>query len=263
MVQLRQDGVVTRARVTVREVIASSDPAIAAGHRLLRRAFHEDELVTASEWRNSLREREAGLWWDSCWHLVVAELRGAVIGVASGTYLGNTNMGVVGYLAVSPAARGFGVGPRLRGRLRTLFQRDAQRINGEPLEAVIGEVHRDNPWLARLIRRDSVLALDFDYVQPSLHGTDRPVPLVLYYESLLRAPKRLPAAKIRRLLFTTWRRIYRIPRPMSRPEFRRMLRSLHGRTYVGQLQLKDLPALRRSVAPSGAAAARPRRPAVR
>lgn len=252
----------TRVRITVREVVASSDPAITAGHRLLRRAFHADELVAASEWRNSLKEREAGLWWDSCWHLVIAEHRGAVIGVASGTYLGNINTGVVGYLAVSPTAQGFGVGPRLRGRLRTLFHRDAKRITGEALEAVIGEVHRDNPWLSRLVRRDSVLALDFDYVQPSLHGDERPVPLVLYYESLTRILKRLPAARIRRLLFTTWRRIYRIARPMSRPEFRRMLRSLQGRTYVGRLQMKDLPALRRSVATSSVVEVRPRQPAL-
>lgn len=239
----------TAPRLTVREVIQPTDPALAAGHRLLRGAFHKNELVPASEWRNSLRERAAGLWWDSCWHLVVAERRGVVVGLASGTYLGNVNTGVVGYLAVSESARGFGVGPRLRRRLRGLFHRDARRIARAPLEGIIGEVRADNPWLERLIRRDSALALNFPYFQPSLHATEAPVPLVLYYESLDRVRRRLPAAKIRQLLFTTWRRVYRIARPMARREFQQMLRSLQGRTFVGQVKLKDLPALREAAAP--------------
>jgi hypothetical protein len=234
----------TPPRVTVREVVSPADPAMLAGHRLLRRAFHKNELVPVGEWRNSLREREAGLWWDICWHLVVAERGGVVIGLASGTYLGNVNTGVVGYLVVSPLAQGAGVGPRLRRRLRDLFHRDARRIAGMPLEGVIGEVRPDNPWLARLIRRDKALALDFEYFQPSLHAGEPAVPLVLYYESLDRIRRRLPAAKVRRLLFTTWRRIYRIARPMARREFRRMLASLQGRTFIGRLKLSDLSALR-------------------
>ena len=228
-------------RPAFREVFDPADPSMVAAHQLLQRSFHKSELVPRSEWRNLLRERKAGLWFDSRWHLIVADLAGEVIGVASGTYLGNVNTGVVGYLAVSEAARGLGVGPRLRARLRTLLRRDALKIAGEPLEAIIGEVRPDNPWLRTLVRRDRVLALDFAYYQPHLHLFSRPVPLVLYYESLGRNRRQLPVALLRKLLFTTFRRIYRIARPMSNAAFRRMLAELEGRKSIGRLAAGDLP----------------------
>ncbi len=235
-------------RPSFREVIDPTDPALLQAHTLLRRAFHKTELVSRSEWQESLSERDAGLWSDSQWHILVAELEGEVIGVASGTYLGNINIGVIGYLAVSARARGFGVGPRLRKRLRTLFVRDARRIHGAPLEAIVGEVRPDNPWLRTLTRQESVLALDFDYLQPDLHRSGQPVPLVLYYESLTRIRRRLPTALLRRILYTTWRRIYRIARPMSHAPFRRMLAGLKGRKTIGKLTPEDLPTLASRVA---------------
>lgn len=226
---------------TYREVVRSDDPAIRRVHELIRRTFPADELVEPNEWRDSLREREAGLWSDSRWHLVIAEYKGAVIGVASGTYLGNVNVGVIGYLAVSPQARGFGVGPRIRARLRTRFRQDARAIRGQPLAAVVGEVRRDNPWLRALIRSESVLALDFRYYQPRLRPGDQPVPLVLYYEDIEGARQRLPASQIRRILYSVWRRIYRVRRPLFHTVFRRMLRDLQGRSTVGQVKVRDLP----------------------
>jgi hypothetical protein len=210
-------------------------------HELIKRCFPPHELVAPNEWRDSLREREAGLWSDSRWHLVVAELRGAVIGVASGTYLGNLNLGTVGYLAVSPKARGLGIGPRVRTKLRNLFKGDARAIHGGPLEAVIGEVHRDNPWLRALIRSERVLALDFTYYQPQLRPADLPVALVLYYEGIERPRQRLPAARIRQILYSSWRRIYRVRRPLLHPAFRRMLRDLQGRKSIGEIKVRDLP----------------------
>jgi GNAT superfamily N-acetyltransferase len=224
-----------------REVLDPADRALPKVHDLIRRNFPPHELVGRSEWRASLRERAAGLWSDSRWHLVIAEHRGAVVGVASGTYLGNVNVGVVGYLAVAPSARGFGVGPRLRSRLRSLFREDAKEITGETLDAVIGEVHRDNPWLRRLVRSDSILALDFNYFQPRLRASDRPVPLVLYYEGVAEVRQRLPAARIRMILYSLWRRIYRVPRPMAHGAFRRMIGELEDRTTIGEIKLSDLP----------------------
>ena len=238
----------TTRRPSLREVLDPTDPAIAESHRLLRRTFHPTELVPWSEWRNSLREREAGLWSDSRCHLVVAVVRGVVIGMASGTYLGNVNTGVVGYLAVAKEARGFGIGPRLRARLRTLFRRDAMKICETPLEAILGEVRPDNPWLRTLVRRDRVLALDFPYYQPHLHSGGRPVPLVLYYESIHETRARLPVTLIRKLLYTTWRRIYRIARPISNPAFRRMLAELQHRKFIGRITPDDLRALAARVA---------------
>lgn len=233
----------TTPKPTFREVIDPADAALLQAHALLARAFHKTELVSRSEWQESLTERDAGLWSDSRWHILVAELEEEVIGVASGTYLGNINIGVIGYLAVSNRARGFGVGPRLRARLRAHFIRDARSIHGTPLEAIVGEVRPDNPWLRTLIRREEVLALDFDYLQPDLHRSGQPVPLVLYYESLTRLRRRLPTALLRQILYTTWRRIYRIARPMSHAPFRRMLAGIKGRKTIGKLKASDLPTL--------------------
>ncbi len=227
-------------RPTFREVTKSTDPAIGPAHDLLRRSFHKAELVGRGEWRESLREREAGVWSDIRWHLVLAELGGSIIGAASGTYLGNVNTGVIGYLAVASSARRLGIGPRLRASLRSLFQRDAQDILHKPLSAVIGEVRRDNPWLRTLVRRERVIALDFTYFQPQLREDDRAVPLVLYYESLDRPRRRLPTDLVRQLLYTTWRRVYRIARPMANREFRRMLTALTDRRSIGGLTPADL-----------------------
>ncbi len=233
---------VATPRPTLREVLHSADPAVAKGHRLVWRTFHKSESVGRGEWLNSLREREAGLWTDLRWHLVVAELAGAVIGVAAGTYLGNINTGVIGYLAVSRAARGTGVGPRLRAQLRSLFRRDARQLCGEPLRAIVGEIRRDNPWLRTLIRRDGVLALDFGYLQPRLRPGERSVPLVLYYEAFDRVRHRLPASLIRKLLYTLWRRTYRVAQPLSDVAFRQMLAELEGRLSIGTIRPEDLPA---------------------
>jgi len=55
--------------------------------------------------------------------------------------------------------------------------------------------------------------------------------------ALDRIRRRLPATVVRRLLYTVWRRVYRIARPMSDPAFRRMLRELSGRRWIGPLRL--------------------------
>jgi len=227
-------------RTSIREVVSATDPALAKGYRLLRRIFPKAEMVRQREWRETIAECAAGLWTDISWHLLIAVRGGRVIGVATGTYLGNVNAGVIGYLAVTPAARRLGIGPRLRAKLLASFQQDARRIQGVPLQAIVGEVRRDNPWLRTLVRRDRVLALDFPYFQPRLRPGERLVPLVMYYESLDRVRHRLPATTIRRLLYTIWRRIYRISRPMADPAFRRMLRALAGRRSIGEVKAESI-----------------------
>ena len=207
------------------------------GHDLLRRTFAKREVVTLGEWRDSLRERAAAVWTDIRWHLIVAERNGRVVGVASGTYLGNVNTGVIGYLAVSPAMRGEGLGPRLRTRLRAMFRRDAMQVRRRALEAVVGEVKATNPWLQTLARRNRVVALDLMYSQPQLHPRDRRVGLVLYIEWLDRPRTRVATARIRKLLYTIWRRVYRIARPMADPQFQRMLSELAVRKWVGRVKL--------------------------
>jgi GNAT superfamily N-acetyltransferase len=220
--------------VRVREIRAADDPAFEAAHRLLRRMFPRRELLPLREWAGTLLERHHRLWTDLSWHLLVAERHGEVVGAASGSYLGNLNVGLVGYVAVARAARGRGLGHRLRTGLRRLLERDARRVHGRSLKAMIGEVRSDNPWLGHVVREEGALALDFDYLQPSLGARHPPVELVLYYQPL-HAPRRsLSTPEVRRLLYTIWRRGYRIGRPLSQLVFRRMLQGLEGRARIGQ-----------------------------
>jgi hypothetical protein len=111
------------------------------------------------------------------------------------------------------------------------------RIAGRPLEAIIGEVRPDNPWLRHLVRREQAIALDFPYFQPSLGRKKKDVALVLYYQPIARQRSSLSAAELRRLLYTMWRRSYRVARPLTKPVFRRMLDSLKGRRRIGQMRL--------------------------
>jgi hypothetical protein len=228
-----------RVVTTIRELQDPADPALAQAYRLLTRTFHRGERVLRREWTGSLRERRDGLLTDIAWHLIVAERNGRVVGFTSGSYLGNVNLGVVGYLAIAPDVRAGGLGTRLRGRLRSAFAKDAARIARRPLDGILGEVSADNPWLRSLARRPEVLALDFPYYQPRLSEDDAPSPYVLYLESLLRHRDHLTAAELRRILYTLWRRVYRIGRPLDRPAFRAMLRALQGRRTVGRLLLPD------------------------
>jgi len=232
--------------VRIREVVAIDDPSFDRAYRLLRGVFPRSELMPRREWNYAMRERSLGLYTDQNWHVLVAERGTELIGVASGSYVGNVNVGVIGYIAVNPRVRSKGVGLRLRQRLRRAFERDAQRVRRRQLTAIIGEVHINNPWLRRLVRRGRAIALDFPYFQPSLRSRRRPVELVLYYEPLDRPRTSLPATELRRLLYMLWRRAYRIPRPVSRPAFRRMLRALEGRRRIGRRKLPPLEASRAS-----------------
>lgn len=222
----------------IREIRVETDAAFRPAFRLLSRAFPRAELLPRRAWVQVMRERRAGLWSDLNWHLFVAVRGTRVVGVGSGSYLGNLNVGVIGYIAVVPKARSLGIGPRLRLALQLAFERDARRIRRAALEALVGEVRADNPWLRHLVRRRAAIALDFPYVQPSLHGRERAVPLVLYYQPLRGPRASVPARAVRQLLYTMWRRMYRVANPLSHPAFRRMVRSLRDRERIGRRPLE-------------------------
>lgn len=220
-------------RLRIRQVRQPSDPALAGAYRLLRRAFSARELVRRRDLREMMTERNTGLLGDLNWHMVVAERGEQVVGVATISYMGNVNVGVVGYVAVRPGERSGGLGLKLRARLLRAANRDAVRIRHRPLDAIVGEVRPRNPWLAHLVEHFGAIPLDFRYWQPSIDGTARPVRLVLYYQPINRERSSLSAPEVRRLIYHIWRRLYRIPKPMKDPIFRRMLRSLAGRRRIG------------------------------
>lgn len=228
------------SRTRIREVVKPDDPALPRAYALLKDTFSRNERVSQREWHDSLEERASNVWTDVAWHLLVAERGKDVVGVASGNYLGNINLGIVGYLATVPHVRVRGLGTRLRHALINRFEDDAVRIARKPLAGLIGEVKESNPWLGRLARR-GVLLLDFPYLQPRLRFFDRASPFVLYYEAVHQPRSRIPAAELRRVLYTLWRRVYRISRPLSRPEFRAMLKSLDGKRSIGARRLPNVP----------------------
>ncbi|MGH7561966.1 MAG: GNAT family N-acetyltransferase [Gemmatimonadales bacterium] len=241
------------SRLRFRTVRDPSDPVIPEAHRLLRRIFTTEELVRRRDLREAIVERNRGFLGDLNWHMIVAERDGRLVGVATVSYIGELNIGVVGYLAVRPGERAGGLGLKLRARLMRLAHHDALRRWRRPLRALVGEVRADNPWLRHLVQYHDALALDFPYWQPCLDGRARPVRLVLYFQPISRDRQSLGADEVRRLVYTIWRRLYRVARPMNDPAFRRMLKAIEGRRTIGS---KLPPALR---APSGTAR-RTRRP---
>lgn len=226
-----------RAPLAIREIESARQPAFRAAYELLRRTFPRRERLSRSEWAEVLHERSAGLWTDLNWHLLVATRHGRVVGTASGSYVGNVNIGMVGYVVVVPSQRGHGVGQRLRHALREALEQDAQRVRGRRLTALVGEVRPDNPWLRHIVRQEGAIALDFPYHQPSVSWLRRAVPLVLYYQPLVDARRSLPASEVRRLVYTLWRRVYRVAKPLSSKVFRHMTRALHGRRRIGHMEL--------------------------
>lgn len=224
-------------RRRLREILTPGDPAFRKAYRILAATFPPTELVRATEFQRTLRERAAGVWTDLHWHMIVGERGGRVHGVATGSYLGSLNVGLIGYLAVAPGLRSRGLGPRLRDRLLRAFEADALAHHGHGVDGVMGEVEPDNPWLGRLVRHHGAIALDLPYFQPPVRPTEPLVPLILYYQPLRRPRRSLPVAEVRQLLFAIWRRAYRVSAPVDHPRFRRMLRSLTGRRTIGSRPL--------------------------
>ena len=218
--------------VRLREITSRTDPALPGAYALLNATFARHERVTLKEWRAVLHEREAEVWTEYAWHLLIAEQRGEVVGLATGTFVGSANVAMIGYLAMAPSIRGGGIGTRLRDRLRHEFERDARRL-GRPLAAILGEVSHDNAWLRALARRPKVLVLDVPYYQPSLRFMDSSSPYMLYYEACGPARAYLPMLELRRILFAIWRESYRLGRPLEHRAFRRMMRALDGQRHVG------------------------------
>jgi len=232
--------VALRAALRIREVRDPNDKALAGAYRLLRRAFTAGELVPRRDLREAMIERNRGILGEFNWHMFVAERGKVVVGVASISYVGELNVGMIGYLAVRATERSIGVGLRLRAKLLQAVRADALRIRKRPLNALLGEVRVGNPWLRHLVTAHDAIALDFPYWQPSIDGTTPPVRLVLYYQPITKQRQSLGVNEVRRLLYVLWRRVYRIPRPMKDPTFKRMLKALHGRRRIGSRRLPGM-----------------------
>lgn len=217
----------------LRELLAPGDPALWRAYSILQRTFPTSELVRAAEFLRAMTEKATGAWHDLIWHMIVGERGSFLEGVATGTYLASINVGFVGYLAVDQEHRSQGIGDRLRQSLVELFDGDAWHMHGRRLEAVVGEIEPDNPWLTRLVRDHGAIPLDVPYAQPPLRPGEPEVPLVLYYQPLTSRRRALPVEEVRQLLYGIWHRAYRVVNPFEHPTFRAMIRGLAGREVIG------------------------------
>lgn len=233
-------------RLQLRELRTPEDPALVRAYRMLQSTFPASELVRAAEFLRAVTERAAGAWNDWLWHVVVGERGSLLEGVASGTYLAALNVGFIGYLAVDSATRSRGIGATLRRNLIRLFDGDAWHFHRRRLEAVVGEIEPDNPWLARLVTTQGAIPLDVPYHQPSVRPGGPEVPLVLYYQPLTGRRASLPVAEVRQLLFGIWHHAYRIVTPFGHPTFREMMHSLAGRDVVGARPLPEMESAARA-----------------
>ena len=219
-------------RIAIESVDDHRTPDFRAALRLYHRVFPVKETIDQSYFVEILREKRLGLLFPFNLHFLVARAGGRVVGLATGSYLAVVNMGFVGYLAAAPGMKGARIGVRLRSRLVEEMRRDARASGQSDLDAVMGEVESDNPWLRHLVEHRGALALDFDYQQPALGGSGPPVPLVLYLAPIAKPIRSVPVSRMRAILYAIQRRIYRIRFPLREPSFRLMLRSLEGRRSV-------------------------------
>jgi GNAT superfamily N-acetyltransferase len=203
-----------------------------ASFDLYRRVFPKDEQMPKRYFYEHITEAKLGLARPFNFHYLVATRGDRVLGFGCCTYLALVNMGFIDYLAVDAGAKGKGVGTKLRARLVKELCQDARAAEHEDLVAVLGETREDSPWLRRLLRQGA-FALDIDYLQPPLEDDKNPVELVLYVQPVAEPFDSLPSDEVRQVLYTLYRRLYRIPYPLQDPNFRYMLKQIKRRSRVG------------------------------
>lgn len=86
---------------------------------------------------------------------------------------------------------------------------------------------------------ESAVTLDQSLEKLQAAMAEAQVSYALILTSYLVNANRPSTADVRRLVYTIWRRVYRVRRPLSSREFRSMMRALAGRSRVGQ---RELPA---------------------
>lgn len=218
----------------VLEVTDERDALADAALDLIAQAFPRHERQPVSELRSEIAEKRMGLLAAYDFHLMtVAGERGDVMATAAGVYLEGINAGFITYLAVHPEHRRKRLGREVRAHLVEAFRADARRAEWEELSWVMGEVRVDSPWLRRLVRDRSIIAFDLTYYHPGMVPGEPGPQYVLYRQPIGDPRVEVPAQLVRRLLYSIYRRAYRVRYPLERDNFRAMLAELEGRETVG------------------------------
>lgn len=216
------------------EVADERDPIAEAALSLIADAFARPDRQPTSELRSEIAEKRLELLTALDFHLLaMVDSAGEVRGTVSGLYLAGVNAGFISYLTVAPRFRGRRVAPALREGLIERFRDDARRDGRPELDWVIGEVRRDSRWLKRLLRRKGVLTFDLEYFHPGMDPERPHDPYVLYRQPVADGREKIPVQVVRRILYTIYRRAYRVRYPLERHGFQRMLEELEGKELVG------------------------------
>jgi hypothetical protein len=216
------------------EIEHEGSPVAERALQLIRRTFPPHERQPIEQIAMEVEEKRLGLLTSYDFHLFAAVTESdEVMAIASGVYLGGVNTGFITYLAVVEEFRERRIGRRIRMALVDAFRHDARALDWSELNAVVGEVRLDSPWLQRLVRDRAVIPLDLEYFHPGQESIPPVVRWVLYRQPMADEREALPAGEVRQLLYAIWRRAYRVRWPLEREGFHVMLKQLEGREEVG------------------------------
>jgi ribosomal protein S18 acetylase RimI-like enzyme len=201
--------------------------------KLIEHTFARQDRHSIDELQSEIEEKRLELLRPYDFHLIVLASEAGIVHAAGiGVYLAGVNCGFVDYLAVSEEYRGRGLGHALRDQLAAAFDANAIEAGHGRLNAILGEVRSDNPWLIELVRNGRAIPLHLTYYHPGLPlgGEKR---YVLYRQPVGDLRQELPAAEVRRIIYAVFRRAYRVRYPTQRENFRAMIEELDTREIVG------------------------------
>lgn len=224
----------TETGLRIVEIEDEREPHGQQAMALIGQAFPREERQPLEQIAMEIAEKRLGLLTSYDFHLFAGIGEDdRVAAISAGVYLGGVNAGFVTYLAVRPEYRARKVGRQLRVQLVEAFRRDAIALEWSDLAWVVGEVRTDNPWLGRLVRDRSAIAMDLAYYHPGMDPATATDQWVLYRQPVGDRRPEVRCTEVSQLLYAIWRRAYRVRWPLQRDGFRMMLAELEGRETIG------------------------------
>lgn len=220
------------ATIRIDEAFDEASPVVEQALRLIEENFERPDRQGLAELRSEIAEKRLGLLSSYDFHMFVAKAAdGRVVGTIVGAYLEGVNCGFITYLAVDESARRKGTAQKLRAALVAAFRVNARAAGYDDLDYVLGEVRSGSRWLKRLLRSGAI-AFDLTYYHPGMApGSGQPA-YTLYREPIGGDTGELPPQTVRRIIYSIYRRAYRVRYPLERPGFRAMMDELATRPGV-------------------------------
>lgn len=219
-----------------RRVIEISDdrhPFATEALSLIASTFEPTDRQPLEQLRSEVEEKRRGLLDPFGFHLVVVVSGGAVVAAITGAYLVGINAGFVMYLAVAEGHRRGGLGRSIRRELVQRLRDDARQAGNADLSFMLGEVRASSPWLRRLVANRGAVPFDITYYHPGMRPDVRSPAYILYRQPVADRRVEFHATEVRRILYSIYRRGYRVRYPLLHPGFRAMLDELETRETVG------------------------------